>query len=151
MRKKHLPLAQEQRGVSLLEVLIAVLILSFGLLGLASLQMSTLRNNQSSFERSRAIMAVYSIADTLRADIKDKGALDVAAGFAAAKIATWKTGLEQDLGAGATGTIVCTAGTTTPLNSDPITTHTCTVTVTWNDSLGLQGSSTQTMTTQVQL
>ena len=151
MNKNLPPPIQQQRGVSLLEVLIAVLILSFGLLGLASLQMTTLRNNQSSFERSRAIMAVYSIADTLRADIKDQGALDLEAGFAAATIATWKTSLSEHLGAGASGKVECTEGTTTPLSSSPITTHTCTVTIIWDDSRGLQGGAEQTMTTQVQL
>ncbi len=151
MNKNFPPPMRQQRGVSLLEVLIAVLILSFGLLGLASLQMTTLRNNQSSFERSRAIMADYSIADTLRADIKDQGALDLEAGIAAATIATWKTGLSEHLGAGASGNVECTAGTTTPLSSSPITTHTCTVTIIWDDSRGLQGGAKQTMTTQVQL
>lgn len=151
MNKNLPPPIRQQRGVSLLEVLIAVLILSFGLLGLASLQMTTLRNNQSSFERSRAIMAVYSIADTLRADIKDKGALDLEAGFAATNIALWKAGLAEHLGPGASGKVECTPATTTPLTSDPITTHTCTVTITWDDSRGLQGGDKQTMTTQVQL
>lgn len=141
----------KQHGVSLLEVLIAVLILSFGLLGLASLQMTTLRNNQSSFERSRAIMAVYSIADSLRADMKADGALNLDAGFAKTSIAAWKSSLGTHLGSGATGTVTCAQGTSTPLTSSAITTHTCTVTITWDDSRGVQGSSAQTMTTQVRL
>lgn len=151
MKKPTLPPAHHQRGVSLLEVMIAVLILSFGLLGLAGLQMTTLRNNQSSFERSRAIMAVYSIADSLRADMKADGTLDVENGFAAAKIAVWEDSLETHLGEGATGTVECTAETTTPLTSGDINVQTCTVTITWDDSRGVQGSSTQTMTTQVRL
>ncbi len=151
MKKPILPSPHHQRGVSLLEVMIAVLILSFGLLGLASLQMTTLRNNQSSFERSRAIMAVYSIADSLRADMKSDGALDISKGFAAAKITVWKNSLATHLGASATGTVACTASTTTPLSSGDINVQTCTVTITWDDSRGVQGSSTQTMTTQVRL
>ena len=57
-----------QRGVSLLEVLVAVVILSVGLLGLAGLQLSALRNNQSSAERSNAVMLTYSILEAMRAD-----------------------------------------------------------------------------------
>lgn len=151
MRSNYPSPARKQRGVSLLEVMIAVLILSFGLLGLASLQMTTLRNNQSSFERSRAIMAVYSIADSLRADMKADGALNLSDGFAKTSITAWKTSLETHLGSGATGTVVCTQGTSTPLTSNAITTHTCTITISWDDSRGVQGSSTQTMTTQVRL
>lgn len=154
--KKTIPSRCKQRGVSLLEVLIAMLILSFGLLGLASLQMTTLRNNQSSFERSRAIMAVYSIADSLRTDpATASGTLNPGTGTAATNIATWKDGLAQHLGEDATGSVVCTSDTITPPTFDQITTYICTVTVTWNDSLGgmqgAQGNSTQTMTTQVRL
>ncbi|WP_415035874.1 type IV pilus modification protein PilV [Azonexus sp.] len=150
MKQKTFPLASRQRGVSLLEVLVAVLILSFGLLGMASLQMTTLRNNQSSFERSRAIMAVYSITDSLRADIKDQGALDTNAGFAKTKIGTWQQEIKNQLGGDAVGNIVCTPATVTPLSSSAITTHTCRVTITWDDSRGLNGGA-QTMTTEVQL
>ncbi len=148
-------LRYKQRGVSLLEVMIAVLILSFGLLGLVSLQMTTLRNNQSSFERSRAIMAVYSIADSLRADIKDNGTLDTSGGFAGERIAAWQASLVTHLGSEAIGTVRCMPNIINPPGFAPITTNICTVTVTWNDSLGgmqgAQGNSAQTMITQVQL
>ena len=149
------PSRRNQRGVSLLEVLVAVLILSFGLLGLASLQMTTLRNNQSSFERSRAVMAIYSIADSLRADMQAGGTLDTGAGFAQASITAWKDGLATHLGSGATGEVDCVQNTINPPASDPIRTHICTVTVTWNDSLGgmqgAEGSDEHTMTTVVRL
>ena len=42
-----------QRGVGLIEVLIAVLVLSFGMLGMVGLQTWSLRNNQSALERGR--------------------------------------------------------------------------------------------------
>ena len=57
-----------QRGVALLEVLIAVLILAIGLLGLAGLQAQALKTNQSSFQRTRAVMLSYFILDAMRAD-----------------------------------------------------------------------------------
>ncbi|MDR0775520.1 MAG: type IV pilus modification protein PilV [Azonexus sp.] len=157
MKKIILPSRCKQRGVSLLEVLIAVLILSFGLLGLASLQMTTLRNNQSSFERSRAIMAIYSIADSLRADpATADGTLETSAGTAAAIIGTWKESLIQHyLGSDADGSVDCKSEIIEPPAFDPITTYICTITVTWNDSLGgmqgAQGSDTHTMTMEVPL
>ncbi len=57
-----------QSGVSLIEILIAVLILSFGLLGMAALQTRALQGNQSSLQRSQAVMLNNSILDAMRID-----------------------------------------------------------------------------------
>lgn len=56
------------KGASLLEVLIAVLVLAVGLLGVAALQAGALRNNQSSYERSEAVIQSYAMFDVLRAN-----------------------------------------------------------------------------------
>jgi len=53
-------------GFTLIEILIALVILSIGLLGVASLQMQGLRNNQSAYLRSQASMLVYDMADRMR-------------------------------------------------------------------------------------
>ncbi|MDP5152090.1 type IV pilus modification protein PilV, partial [Rheinheimera baltica] len=45
-----------QKGVTLLEVLIAMLVLGIGILGVAGLQTASLRNVQSSYERSQAVI-----------------------------------------------------------------------------------------------
>lgn len=137
-----------QRGVSLLEVMIAVLVLSFGLLGLASLQMTTLRNNQSSFDSSRAIMGVYSITDIMRADLGSQGTLNMGNDFPVGRLADWQNNLKSHLGDDATGSIRCVPTSTTPIIGDPFISNRCTVTVTWND---VQGGTTRTMTTEVQL
>lgn len=55
-------------GFSLLEVLIAVVVLSIGLLGLAALQAIALRNSAQSYERSQATALAYEIADVMRAN-----------------------------------------------------------------------------------
>lgn len=141
----------KESGISLIEVLVAVLILAFGLLGLASLQMVTLKNNQSSFDRSRAIMAVYSIADVMRADMGSKGELNTSSGFVTAQQTNWTTLLQQHLGDDADGQIQCVPSTITPLGHLPITKHICTVTITWDDSLGLMGENAYSLVTQVQL
>jgi type IV pilus assembly protein PilV len=57
-----------ESGVSLIEILIAVLILSFGLLGMAALQTRALQGNQSSLQRSQAVMLNNSIVDAMRID-----------------------------------------------------------------------------------
>jgi type IV pilus assembly protein PilV len=54
------------RGFTLLEVLVAVLVLSIGLLGLAGLQTYGLRNNHSAFLRSQAVVMAYDAFDRMR-------------------------------------------------------------------------------------
>jgi len=57
-----------QRGSSLLEVMIAVVVLSVGLLGMALLQSTSLRAAQVTNERSQATMLVYEMMDRVRAN-----------------------------------------------------------------------------------
>ncbi|MGZ8216463.1 type IV pilus modification protein PilV [Methylomagnum sp.] len=56
-------------GFTLLEVLISVVVLSIGLLGLAGLHMTALRNNQNSYFRSVATQLAYEMADRMRANV----------------------------------------------------------------------------------
>lgn len=59
---------KKQCGFTLLEVLIALLILSIGLLGLASLQTNGLRSNQMASMRTTATQLAYNIADRMHAN-----------------------------------------------------------------------------------
>ena len=59
---------RRQGGFSLLEVMIAVIVLSVGLLGMALLQSTSLRASNSSNERSQATMLVYEMMDMVRAN-----------------------------------------------------------------------------------
>lgn len=54
------------RGVSMVEVLVATVVLSIGLLGLAGLQASGLRVGQSSIHRSQAAQLAYDMAERIR-------------------------------------------------------------------------------------
>ena len=63
---KPVQISDRQRGFTLLEVLIAVMLLAVGLLGLAGLQAVSLRNNHSAYLRSQATMLTYEIIDGMR-------------------------------------------------------------------------------------
>lgn len=57
---------QRQAAFTLFEVLIAMLILSIGLLGLAGLQAAGMRNNNDAYMRSQASVLAYDMADRIR-------------------------------------------------------------------------------------
>lgn len=57
-----------QRGFSLIEVLVAVLIFSIGLLGLASLMVMSTRSNQSAYMRTQVAFLAQSMADRMSAN-----------------------------------------------------------------------------------
>ena len=60
-------------GVSLIEVMVAVLVLSVGLLGMASLMGVSLRNTQSANYRTQAANLAYEFLDTVRANRVNAG------------------------------------------------------------------------------
>lgn len=122
-----------QRGASLIEVLITVLILAIGLLGLSALQLTSLKNNQSAMQRSVAVLQSYTIVEAIRADTDaaKKGAFNIDFGkqtgsntssdsFAATVHEVWLTQLGTTLGSEAQGQVSCTL-------------KQCTITVRWND------------------
>jgi type IV pilus assembly protein PilV len=53
-------------GFTLVEVMVAVLVLAVGLLGLAGLQAASLAANQSAYRRGQASQSVYDLADRMR-------------------------------------------------------------------------------------
>ncbi|MDR2876924.1 MAG: type IV pilus modification protein PilV [Chromatiales bacterium] len=76
----------QQRGFTLIEVLITVIILAIGLLGLAGLQFSGLRFTHSAYQRSQATILTNDILDRMRVNrrIAENGAYDIALGAAPA-------------------------------------------------------------------
>jgi type IV pilus assembly protein PilV len=120
-------------------VLVAVLILGVGLLGIAAMQAVTLRNGQSSLERSQAVMHGYGILDAMRANLINARAntynipRTCAVPAATATLTQrdlngWIAGMQNTLGPSACGTIVCNA-------------NICEITVDWRDSRGSGGST----------
>lgn len=72
-----------QTGFTLLEVLIALLVLSIGLLGLAALQTVGLRSNQMAIMRTQVSHLGYEITDRMRSNPVgvDAGNYDTTIGF----------------------------------------------------------------------
>jgi type IV pilus assembly protein PilV len=144
-----------QAGVGMIEVLIAILVLSIGFLGMAALQAMSLSTNNSAMARSLATINAYSILDSMRADIANAKAGSYnttvtantcpAAGstLATQQVNGWCQSLGAALGAvaGTTGTINC-AGT-----------GACTITISFDDSRsgGNLGSNAQAFTTEAML
>lgn len=57
-----------QKGMTLLEVLVSVVLLAIGLLGIASMLMLSNKANNSSYAKLQAVQSVYDIFDRIRAN-----------------------------------------------------------------------------------
>lgn len=125
-----MPLNKIQSGFTLLEVMVAFVVLSLGLLGLAGLQAASLRNNQTAYYRGIATQQAYDMADRIRANLvgvrafnynniaagvpADPGCFTLVGGCSAANMAItdrfqWNTNNAALLPNGA-GTVICADG-----------------------------------------
>jgi type IV pilus assembly protein PilV len=109
--------SRASRGFTLVETLVALVVLSIGLLGVAALQLTSLRSNHGSAMRSQATFLAYDIVDRMRAnrDAAVAGDYDIAyedegeAGTVAGEdLIDWKTNIANTLPA------VDIAGVTSP-------------------------------------
>jgi type IV pilus assembly protein PilV len=112
-----------QRGVTLLEVLISILVLSVGLLGYAGLQTVSMKNNTSAFQRSQATMLTYDIVDRMRANKPNLASYSIAMGTVGAfpDVVSWKSNVATALPDGDASIVVDLAGNAT-------------ITVQWDDN-----------------
>ena len=62
-RMKH------EQGFSLLEVLIATVVLTVGMLSVAALQLTALKNNNATYVRNQAVILVSDMAERIRANL----------------------------------------------------------------------------------
>ncbi len=58
----------KEAGATLIEVLIAMVVLAIGLLGLAGLQATSIQSNHSAYYRSQATLLASDLADRMRAN-----------------------------------------------------------------------------------
>jgi type IV pilus assembly protein PilV len=126
-----------QQGVTLLEVLIALLVLSIGLLGLAALQTRAVRFSQVADMQQRAVQLARNISEHMQASpaavrrgdyVQARGQpVAVASGPAPAALQSWQRQLAA-LPAGTGEIVPCTAST--PVSCTDIDGHI--ITVYWN-------------------
>ena len=143
-----------QQGAGLIEVLVAVLVMAIGMLGIAAMQASALRNSQGSLQRSQAVVHTYAVLDAMRANLDaarngeyDTGMqCDAVAGGSLAENdrAAWLDGLKRTLGDEACGAISCEAVGGSVFRE-------CEITVQWNDSRGTGGDAAQQVTTRTRI
>lgn len=149
---RSLALIAKQRAFTLLEVLVALVVLSIGLLGISKLVLVSSRGNDSAYMRSQATALAYTILDSMRANRQAamNGDYNVSIGTysssqncltatcdasqaAVADLASWKNTLATQLPSG-DGSIA----TGTENGADGLPRTTATITVQWNDWVAQQ-------------
>jgi type IV pilus assembly protein PilV len=96
------------RGFTLIEMLVALLVLSIGLLGMAGLQLTGLKNNLSSSLRSQATYLCYDLLDRIRSNRSARAEYEVAYAdesapanaVAALDLSDWRAALASTLPGG---------------------------------------------------
>ena len=135
-------------GFSMIEVLVTMLVVSVGLLGIAGIIVTNLKNNQSSYARSQASILVNDMVDRMRANrgtaelpsapyqLALSATPDASAGVPGADLAQWRAAVASAVpsGLGAVSFNVATGNVT--------------VTVQWNDSRAQGGGAAASMTAQ---
>lgn len=140
-----------QQGLSLLEVLIAVLVLSIGMLGVAGMQTATIKNSQSAQLRSVAVLLAAGMAERIRAQpqaasaghfslAKQCSTLTSNSTLAQREMSSWITEIRQKL-----GSIDTTCGQIAHDSQN----RTYTVSVIWDDSRALGGLAVMTVSNTV--
>lgn len=135
------------RGFTLLEVLVAIVVMSIGLLGLAGLMASSLKNSHSAYQRTQATWLAYDALDRMRANrqVALAGGYDLALGaapggsaLAAIDLGEWDTALANTLPAG-DGSIAVEKGGAVK------------IIVQWNDARGTGGKDDEKFIVDSQL
>lgn len=164
------------KGFTLLEVLVAVLVFSFGLIGIAGMMTISVKSNHNGYLRSQASFLAENMMDRMRAnptalwndwytgtatqgslncDLDDNNPCDYQS-LAAYDMQAWADSLAVTLPSGQ-GTIECVANSALPtsiISADapsiwfpaPPFDGVCTVTVSWTESNTTSGADQQTMT-----
>ncbi len=65
---RSIEISSRQRGIGMMEILVTILVVAIGLLGLAGLQLASLKQNNQALQRSIATLDAYDLADRMRAN-----------------------------------------------------------------------------------
>jgi len=110
-------------GFTLVEVLVALIVLSIGMLGIAALYLESLRASRQALVRTQAVTLASDIADRIRANRAPANAYDCGGtceadeggnATAVGDLNAWRTRVETQLPGGATSITYTAAGATTP-------------------------------------
>lgn len=122
---------RQQAGVTLIEILVAVLVLSIGALSMSALQLRSVKTNQEALQYSMAVIQAHSISDAIyvaRQKALD-GEFNIALNeqvptknlnFVYTNLYNWRQSIKALLGQQASGAVNCI---------DTI----CTITVKWHE------------------
>lgn len=140
---------KSQAGVSMIEVLVAILVSVIGLFSAMKLQLNAVSNTHSAYFRSQAAIISNALVDQMRAnptsavagnyDITLSGSVPTSGGMEVADLAQWRTDLSTTLPRGA-GSVACVSAT-----------RLCSLVVQWDDSRGIGGDSTEQFTLSIRL
>lgn len=146
---------KRQNGASMLEVLVTLVIVSFGLLGIAGIILNSLKSSHSSYARSQATLLANDMIERMRANriaaeaaglpynlalnANPTTAVPSAPTVPEADLIDWRNTLANTLPSG-TGSVNLNAAT-----------RLVTVVVQWNDSRVEGGSANQQISIQSQL
>lgn len=145
------------RGMTLIEVLVTLVIISVGLLGVAALQLTTVRNNQDAFVRSQAAVLASDMLDRIRANraaamaepsvynIGFRPAAMPTGSAAATDMAQWKATLLSQLPNG-DGSIV-----TNTVTVDGVARRIVTITISWGERARVAADQRITFVTSSQI
>ena len=139
----------KQRGISMLEVLVSLVVLSIGALGAAGMQVSSLKDSGSAASRFRAVSLAQGMIDAMRADrtLSVAGGVEYETVLAAGSctgtdtvtVLRWLNQVACDLPDGKGRVVV------NPLTKRAI------VTVQWNDARGRDGDASQLFSLETRL
>jgi len=112
----------KQQGLTLIEVLVSLVVVSLGILGLIALQSKSLQNTQLHIAQSTAVILSYGMSESLHADsaVAENGGYDISlpssgcsdpsgpTGLALGTVVSWWGDITANLGSDACGSIDCT-------------------------------------------
>jgi type IV pilus assembly protein PilV len=140
-----LPARSKMRGVGMIEVMFAVLLLGIGMMGIASMQSRVLRSSQGSMRRTQAVAESNAILDAMRANLavaRNNGynmsmasapcAPPAAGDLSANDRNWWIKSMQSAIGPDTCGSVSCAA-------------NICTIVVKWPDNRSSSGDSLTTV------